>query len=300
MTRSRDPNHLIRAFLDDGPEELPDRSYDAVRSAIDRTRQRAVIGPWKEPRMSNLARIAMLAAAVVVIAVVGYNLIPGNKGVGGIGPVPTATATPVPTPTAPPVPLPTTSGSLAAGTYYVSDRSMVQASRLTLTVPAGWSIPTSTDAFVIKNEGKPGEVLVTTWIVSHIFADACHWSVNSLVNAGTSVDQLVSALVVQKGRKASTPSDVTVAGFSAKRLDLTVSPTLDVATCTNGNLRYWPGAGPDLNSGLCCNPAGNIDAIYVVNIAGNRLVVVARQYPGSTAADKAELQAIVDSIQIQP
>ena len=299
MTAGRDPVDFIRTFLDEGQDELPERALHAVRRDIHRTRQRAVIGPWKEPRMSNRARIAMLAAAAVVVAIVGYNLIPGIKGLGSGGPGPTATATPVPTPTAPPVPLPT-GGALAPGSYYVTDRSMVQASRLTLTVPAGWSIPTSTDAFVIKNEGKPGEVLLTTWIVSHVFADACQWDVNSLVNAGTTVDQLVTALVAQKSRQASTPSVVTLAGFPAKRLELTVSPTLDTATCTNGNLRYWPGAGPDLTSGLCCNPAGNIDAIYVVNIAGNRLVIVARHYPGSTAADKAELQAIVDSVQITP
>ena len=32
MTAPRDPDRLIRAFLDEGPTELPDRAYDAVRS----------------------------------------------------------------------------------------------------------------------------------------------------------------------------------------------------------------------------------------------------------------------------
>ncbi|MFI5262664.1 MAG: hypothetical protein ACHQZR_08950, partial [Candidatus Limnocylindrales bacterium] len=48
------------------------------------------------------------------------------------------------------------------------------------------------------------------------------------------------------------------------------------------------------------NPPGNIDDVYVVDIAGRRMVAVARYYPGSSAADKAELQAVVDSIQIEP
>ena len=299
MSASRDPNRLIRAFLHEGPEQLPDRSYDAVRSQIDRTRQRVVIGPWEEPRMSNIARVAIAAAAVVVMAVVGYNLIPGNRGIGGIGPAPTASPTPVPTPTATPVALPT-SGALAPGTYSVTDRSLTGVSRVTLSVPAGWSIPTATDMIVIKNEGQPGEVGLTTWVVSHVFADACKWDTNALVNAGTSVDQLVTALAAQKSRQASTPTALTVGGFSAKRIDLTVSPTLSTATCTNGNLRYWPGAGPDLGSGMCCNRAGNTDAIYVVDVNGARLVIVARHYPGSSAADQAELQAIVDSIELTP
>jgi hypothetical protein len=296
MTASRDPDRLIRAYLEDGPDQLPDRSYDVVRSDIDRTRQRVVIGPWREPRMSNLARWVMVAAAVVVIAVVGYNLLPSNTQVGGPGPGPTSSPSPSPSPTSVAV-LPS-GGPLAAGSYSITDAEWTGGSRMTLTVPAGWTIPTSTDAIVIKNEGKPGEVFFTSWILTDIFSDACQWQ--TLVNVGTSVDQLVTALGNQKSRQATTPSDVTVGGFAAKRLDLTVSPTLDVATCSNGNLRYWPGAGPDMGSGLCCNPAGNTDEIYVVDAAGKRPVLVARYYPGSSAADKAELQAIVDTLQIVP
>jgi hypothetical protein len=295
MTASRDPDRLIRAFLDEGPTDLSDRSYDAVRSHIDPTRQRVVIGPWREPRMSNIARWVMVAAAVVVVAVVGYNLLPRSGGVGGQLPSPS----PSPSPTLVVSVLPS-GGPLAAGSYSITDAEWTGGSRMTLTVPAGWTIPTSTDAIVIKNEGKPGEVLFTSWVLTHIEADACQWSDTTLVNVGTSVDQLVTALGNQKSRQATTPSDVTVGGFAAKRLDLTVPPTLDVATCSNGVLRYWPGAGPDLASGLCCNPAGNTDEIYVVDAAGKRPVIVARFYPGSTAADKAELQSIVDSVQITP
>ena len=47
MTAPRDPDRLIRAFIDEGMTELPDRAYDAVRSHIDQTHQRVVIGPWR-------------------------------------------------------------------------------------------------------------------------------------------------------------------------------------------------------------------------------------------------------------
>lgn len=78
MTASRDPDRLIRAFLDEGLTELPDRAYDAVRSEIDRTRQRVVIVPWRTPRMSNVARLAIGVAAVVVVAVAGIALLSGR------------------------------------------------------------------------------------------------------------------------------------------------------------------------------------------------------------------------------
>jgi hypothetical protein len=93
---------------------------------------------------------------------------------------------------------------------------------------------------------------------------------------------------------------VTLGGFAAKRIELTVPADLDLSTCTNGNLRYWPDPGPNLSGGPCCNAAGNTDVVYVVDVAGNRLVVVARHYPGSSAQNRAELQAILDSIQIEP
>ena len=304
MTAPRDPDRLVRAFLEEGPDQLPDRSYDAVRSHIDRTRQRVVIGPWREPRMSNIARIAIAAAAVLVVAVLGYNFLPGNGGIGGPhpSPSPSPTLAPTPSPAATPGALALQlTGPLAPGTYYVDDDGHTKGAHMTMTVPAGWSTPASTDTLVIKNEGAPGEVEVGSWgELTHIFSDACKWDANSMVAVGTTVDQLVSALVVQKSRQASAPTDATLGGYLAKRLELTVSPTLDTATCSSGNLRYWPGPGPDLNSGLCCNPAGNTDLLYIVDVGGQRLVIVARYYPGSTAADKAEMQAIIDSIQIVP
>ena len=306
MTARRDPDRLIRTFLDDGPDELPDHSYDAVRAHIDHTRQRVVIGPWREPQMSNFARIGIAAAAVLAIAVIGVNLLPGQGPGVGQGPPPAPTAAPSATATAAPSPSPLGrflpcgwKGPLDSGTYSFMCRDVVDAERFTFTVPDGWAI--DEDSQITKNKDEPGEVYLTTWIVSHIFSDACQWEGDrKLVDVGTTVDELVSALEDQEGRQASSPTDVTVGGFPAKRIELTVPADLDTATCTNGNLRYWPQAGPDMSGGMCCNPPGNTDVLYVVDVDGRRTVVVARHYPDSSMEDRAELQAIVDSIEIDP
>jgi len=187
-------------------------------------------------------------------------------------------------------------GPLAAGTYYLDDRSFTNASRLTFTVPAGWT--TEEYGELYKDRGEPGEVKFITWVLTHVFSDVCQWG--TLVDAGTTVDAFVSAVMEQEGREASTPTDVIVGGFPAKRIELTVPSDLDTATCTNGVLRYWPGPGPDLSDGDCCNPPGNTDSVYVVDVAGNRLVIIARHYPDSSEANRAELQGIVDSIDIEP
>ena len=185
---------------------------------------------------------------------------------------------------------------LAAGRYYLDDRHFTNASRLTFRVPEGWT--TEEYGELYKDRDDPGEVKFITWVLTHVFGDVCQWG--PLVDVGTTVDELVTALVEQEGREASAPTSVTVSGFPAKRLELTVPAALDTATCTNGVLRYWPAPGPDLSDGDCCATPGSTDTVYVVDVAGNRLVIVARHHPRSSAQNRAELQGVVDSIVIQP
>ena len=90
----------------------------------------------------------------------------------------------------------------------------------------------------------------------------------------------------------------TIGGHSAKGVELAVDADLDTSTCTNRNLRYWPDPGPDYSGGLCCNAPGNIDFVYAVDLNGQTMAVVARHYADSSAADLAELQAIVQSLTI--
>jgi hypothetical protein len=310
MTGRRDPDDLIKTFLEDGPEELSDRAYDAVRAEIDHTRQRALIGPWRVPTLNNYARYAIAAAAVLLVAVIGINLIPRSSGVGEPGATATPTAAATPSATAEPptrapstpepsdaaVRLPFADGDIAAGTYFMDDFTTTRRTYMQFTVPAGWRVD---DPGLRKGTNTATEVLFTPWVLSHIFANGCQWNALEMVEV-SSVDEIVNALAEQLGREASVATDVMVGGLEAKRMELTVSPDLDTSTCTNGNQRYWPGAGPDMSSGLCCDPAGNIDVVYVVDAAAAPLVLVARHYPGSLPEHVAELQSIIDSIQINP
>jgi len=83
MTPRRDPDRLIHAFLMGGQTELADPVYDAVRDRIEETRQRAVIGPWRASDVNNFLKIGLAAAAVVVIAIIAINLLPGSPAPGG-------------------------------------------------------------------------------------------------------------------------------------------------------------------------------------------------------------------------
>jgi hypothetical protein len=67
MTAPRDPDRLVRAFLDEGPTVLPDRTVESVLGEVHRTRQRALLGPWRTMLMFRITLAAVAVAAIVAI-----------------------------------------------------------------------------------------------------------------------------------------------------------------------------------------------------------------------------------------
>src|SRR5262245_29986578 len=84
MTAPNDLDRQLDAFFLDGPAELPDPSFDAVRDRMETTRQRVVFGPWRAPTMNKLLPIGLGAAAVAGVLLVGFQLLgPPTSKVGG-------------------------------------------------------------------------------------------------------------------------------------------------------------------------------------------------------------------------
>jgi hypothetical protein len=97
MTARDRLDQQLDAFLQDGPTELPEASFYAVRDRTDRTGQRVVIGPWRMPNaMNKFVSLGLGAAAVVVVLVVGLQFLPSASG--GVGAAPSDAPTPSPTP----------------------------------------------------------------------------------------------------------------------------------------------------------------------------------------------------------
>jgi hypothetical protein len=78
MTKPRDPDALLSAYLAVGMEVLPDRVVDAVLDEVHRTRQRVVFGPW---RTRPTFRSPLGAAAVVAVVVLAgaFLLVQGGR-----------------------------------------------------------------------------------------------------------------------------------------------------------------------------------------------------------------------------
>ena len=123
MTGPRDPDARIAAYFQASQPDLPDRTFDAVRGEIHRTRQRVVVGPFRLPGALPGRWATVAAAAALALAVVLLDLRLGGGPFGGPGPTPTPSAAASPSAAA------TSSGP----THFVSSLY-----GYSVTVPAGW------------------------------------------------------------------------------------------------------------------------------------------------------------------
>jgi hypothetical protein len=127
MSAPRDRDARIAAFFESSQPDLPDRTFDAVRRDIHRTRQLIVIGPLREPDSILGARFVAAAAVVLAVGIAFLNLRP-VVGPGGV-PSPAPPTTVVTSPTV----SPSAAASPSGPTVFTSPLY-----GYTVTVPAGW------------------------------------------------------------------------------------------------------------------------------------------------------------------
>ncbi len=299
MTTPRDPDRLIRAFLADGQTDLPDRTYDAVRSDIERTRQRVVIGPWREPRMNSFAKIAIAAAAVVVVAVVGFTLMPGNGGVGGTGvasPTPAATPTPTPTPKPTPTPTPASTpiGDLPegplAGTYTV----LMEGVPVSFTVPAsGWQNDGSVGTGTYPESDFLGFRFWNT--PDNVYADPCAHTPMSPAPDHT-IDGLAAAMAAIPGTNlVSGPSSVEIGGQPAQHVVFKIRNDIG---CDPETFHLWydDSSGGAEGGWVWASALGSTHHVWTIDVDGTVLFIDAEYFKGAGPEIEQALQQVIDSI----
>jgi len=228
-----------------------------------------------------------------------------NNRSGGLGGPPPATATPTATPSPTPALLPADS-VVEPGRYRLASNGLVGSAPATLsiTVPSGWASGGSVlvnKNYGSKDYGADAGAAFGVWQISNRFNHPCtdHTLFKPAPGPGTA--GLLDALASQPGIKAGPIADVTVDGYSGKYVELTVAT--DIATCpvTNGDGPlggFWLWASPD-GDRRYVQGSDETDRIYAVDVDGKRQTFFARILKETTAADSAELQAIIDSIAIE-
>jgi hypothetical protein len=95
MSADRDITHVVRSWLEEGVTALPDRVLDVVLDQLPATPQRQPLWrAWRPSVMSSMVRVAIVAAAAVIVAVFGWTVLQTGGGRGG--PPPSSSPTPTP------------------------------------------------------------------------------------------------------------------------------------------------------------------------------------------------------------
>ena len=186
-----------------------------------------------------------------------------------------------PTPT--PLPFEDASGALEPGAY----ASTIDSIEISYSVPAGWNRDPSAPELRGPSADEIGGL--SFWTVSSLFADPCRFSEGTLdPPPGASVDNLANALVEQPGVDAEPPSDIVVDGFAGKYVEYTTPAT--------GCDQFAPWQTPN---GLALFPSTDA-RFWILDVDGIRLVMLAYVWDVATQQGRAELQGIIDSVEITP
>jgi len=148
------------------------------------------------------------------------------------------------------------------------------------------------DQVVFGSDGGQG---ISTWTVGNVYAKPCR---STLLDPpiDSSVDALIAGLASQRGRHATTPTDVQVDGYVGKYIEMTVPPSINVADCAHGEYRTWT----DPTEGNRYLEAGQRDLLWILDVDGARLVIDAALGPKTTEQDREDRIQMVKSIQIDP
>jgi hypothetical protein len=199
-------------------------------------------------------------------------------------------------------------GPLAAGTYTMgllwddctqspppgcSPSPAHDAMRITFIVPDGWSgVGTEAIWLTDKGMGDPDGAGLLFGRGSWLLTDPCTKAQHAVapdISVGSTVDDFVDAVTDHPLLDVTDPVDVTLAGYSGKYFELHVPA--DISMCEV--YRPW-------DPGIFAQGPGNRWHLWILDVDGLRLVVQSGDYPGTSAKHRSELQAIVDSITIEP
>jgi hypothetical protein len=313
MNEHSDIGRVLRHWFEDGSDTMPDRVVDVVADRIAHKRQRPAWRLlWREADMHPMVKYGAAIAAVLVIAVIGWNLLPGGSS--GVGGQPTASPSPIAIPTSTPTatgPVALPDGKLAAGTYRLRPLD-VSAPNLTIdaAIPEGWH---GYGSWIIAGpriaeQGGPDGVAVAFTAAEGLRSDPCHWDVDGSrdwdqpgdIEVGPTVDDLAAGFA-RTAYESTTPADVTLGGFRGKQLDIQLPP--DIPDCDvpigDAEARRLLLSGAEATGFYAWGDATH-SQVSIVDVDGVRLIAVLMSHAATPAADLSAAQAILDSLAITP
>lgn len=276
MTQQRDLDALLSAYMVEGLNQLPDRVADAVLDEVHRTRQRTAFGPWRTPRMNSVTKLAIAAAAVIVVALAGFNLLPRHQGgVGGnVSPSPSASPRDG---AAPPSESPL--GQTIQMT--VSGTEDPQPLHVTLQLPVGW---VNASWYAAPDDDESSSLSFS--LVHNTISEPCQ-NVPSDPAVDQTIESVATGFTEINGTTATAPVRATIAGMEAMYVEVAPPESLPCdpfwmweSTPGDGN---YPSAGQTLR-------------IWVVDAGGQVVAIMTRTHEGTSSETQEQLDAALETI----
>ena len=292
MTHNDEFIGQLESYLDeyDGSTPLPEDVRDAIRAELPLTRQRPAWWPARRfPEMNNMAKLAFAAAAVVVAALLGFNYFVARN-VGG----PTLSETPEPSPT--PMARLDDQEPFDPGRYLAASGSEYGvAFDVSVEVPAGWS---GDGNWVVFGPGGDENVAIRFYTVDNLAANPLSYD-DGVIDPplGPTVDDLVQAVVSHPDWETTAPTDITLDGYQGQLIQLTIPADAEIGEPPND--RYFLSLEPG-NGGIYGWSPGQTFDWYIVDVDGERYIIDAYHYPGTSEEDLAAQRAVVESVQFVP
>jgi len=176
------------------------------------------------------------------------------------------------------------------GRYVIGTLSPLNESHtITIDIPDGFV--SFNESIVFKDGAEAGLGL---WGVGWVFGDACQW--RGTASPTSSTDDVVAALLGEKGLLVSTPTAVTIDGYTGTFLEVTVASQAVLDRCDGGHFGAFALAEERPRGVRHLESVGEPELLWILDVDGHPLVIDVF----STEQERAELEQMVASIQIEP
>jgi len=289
MSTERDVTRIVRSWLRTDEYDFPVEIVDDVLARLDATPQDRLIWPARRfADMNTYTKLAIAAAAVVVVAFAAFNLVP-RTGVGGPG-----VATPPPT--LAPTPSPTAAAFPPAGALTIGRHSMVLEG-LTVSFNVSTSGWISNGSFGVDRSPDIGpegaSFIFWTDTPVGVFIDPC--AAVRGPSVGVSTAALADAVASVPGTDlVSGPSDVTVGGHPAKLVVISIP---DDIGCDPQRFNLWYAPTPGF--ARYATALGSMYRVWIIDVNGTPVWMDGETFKGAGPEPARQLQKIVDSIQFE-
>ncbi len=296
MTTQRDANRIVRSWLHEEQYETADRILESALLQIDTTPQRRP--PWPARRfadMNTYAKLAIAAAAVVVVALAGFRMLPAGDGNVGVSP----TASPPPStsaslaPTSAPTATPSDPPFFPAGPIESGRHSIVLSGEsLSLDFPrSGWI---SNGTF--RTFAGAGHAAFIFWTdpPTNVYSDPCTQQPLD-PPAGDTPGELAAAVSSIPGTDlVEGPTDATIGGQPAKVVSIRIREDVD---CSNTAFSLWYSGEP--SEGRWPDTLGETVTVWIIDVDGTIVWIDGSVSPNATPTLPEEMQQIVESIRFE-